>query len=197
MDTHTTTSEHIEKKKNSGGIGELIRFAVIALLIVIPIRVFVAQPFIVSGTSMVPTFENRDYLIVDELSYRFHDPHRGDVVVFRYPKDPSKFFIKRIIGLPGETLSIDSEGIVTIVNAETPEGFILDEPYVKNIQAVSYPEIQLSENQYFTMGDNRSGSSDSRTWGTLPKKNIVGQAFLRLIPFSHASVRPGDHDFIY
>lgn len=196
MDTHITTQEHIDTKKKSGGIGELIRFAIIALLIVIPIRVFVAQPFIVSGTSMVPTFENRDYLIVDELSYRFHEPYRGDVVVFRYPKDPSKFFIKRIIGLPGETISIDAEGIVSIINANAPEGFILDEPYVKNIQKVSYPSTHLSENQYFAMGDNRSGSSDSRTWGTLPKKNIVGQAFLRLIPFTHATIHPGDYDFV-
>src|SRR3990167_2019370 len=85
---------------------ELIRFAVIAVAIVIPIRLYIAQPFIVSGSSMVPTFENSEYLIVDEISYRLGDPERFDVVVFKYPRDTSKFFIKRIIGLPNETVDL-------------------------------------------------------------------------------------------
>ena len=191
----TPQNNVLEVKKKGGGFWELIRFAVIALLIVIPIRVFIAQPFIVSGTSMVPTFQNSDYLIVDEISYRFHSPERGDVIVFRYPKDPKKFFIKRIIGLPGETISIDSEGIVTIQNSTSPEGFMLEEPYVKNMQKVSYPEKTLTSDEYFVMGDNRSGSSDSRAWGTLPRKNIVGAALFRLVPFAHAGIHPGDHDF--
>lgn len=190
-----TQQQPIETKKKAGGFWEVVRFAVIALLIVIPIRVFIAQPFIVSGTSMVPTFQNSDYLIVDEISYRFHSPERGDVIVFRYPKDPKKFFIKRIIALPGESIAIDSEGIVTIKNTASPEGFTLDEPYVKNIQRQPYPEKTLTGDEYFVMGDNRSGSSDSRAWGTLPRKNIVGTALFRLIPFAHAAVHPGDHDF--
>ena len=110
---------------------ELVRFAVIALIIVIPIRIFVAEPFIVSGTSMVPTFNNGDYLIVDKLSYELGNPHRDDVVVFRYPGDTTKFFIKRIIGLPGETVDIKGN-VVTITNAAHPNGFTLDESFVKN-----------------------------------------------------------------
>lgn len=187
-----TTQPKPEKKES---VWELVRFAVIALLIVIPIRVFVAQPFIVSGTSMVPTFSNKDYLIVDEISYRFHQPARGDVIIFRYPKDPKKFFVKRIIGLPGETVSLDTNGTVTIKNSEHPDGFTLDEPYVKNTQLQAYPEITLPGDEYFVMGDNRSGSSDSRMWGTLPEKNIVGVALIRLVPFAHAGLYPGDHAF--
>ncbi len=189
----TPTTQPVPEKKE--GIWELVRFAVIALLIVIPIRVFIAQPFIVSGTSMVPTFQNRDYLIVDEISYRFNEPARGEVIIFRYPNDPKKFFVKRIIALPSESLSIDSNGVVTIYNETTPDGIVLDEPYVKNIQKQSYPKTQIPDGEYFVMGDNRSGSSDSRTWGLLPEKNIVGRALIRLVPFAHAGIHPGDHDF--
>ena len=189
----TPTTQPKPEKKES--IWELVRFAVIALLIVIPIRVFVAQPFIVSGTSMVPTFSNKDYLIVDEISYRFHQPERGDVIIFRYPKDPKKFFVKRIIGLPGETVSLDTNGIVTIKNSVHPDGFTLDEPYVKNIQAKAFPETTMPDDEYFVMGDNRSGSSDSRAWGLLPEKNIVGVALIRLVPFAHAGLHPGNHEF--
>jgi signal peptidase I len=193
METPTQTNEVPEKKE---GIWELVRFAVVALLIVIPIRVFIAQPFIVSGTSMVPTFSNKDYLIVDEISYRFHEPARGDVIIFRYPNDPKKFFVKRIIGLPNETISINQNGIVTIINDANPDGFVLDEPYVKNIQMQSYPTTEIPGSEYFVMGDNRSGSSDSRAWGLLPEKNIVGRALIRLVPFAHAGLHPGDHDFV-
>ena len=94
----------LKKDKEEHPFIEIIRFAVIALIIVIPIRMFVAQPFIVSGASMEETFQSGEYLIVDQVSYHLHNPARGDVIVFRYPKDPSKYFIKRIIGLPGDTI---------------------------------------------------------------------------------------------
>src|SRR3989338_9340260 len=93
---------------------ETVRFIFIALLIVIPIRLFIAQPFIVSGASMDPTFTDGQYLIVDEVSYRFNEPIRGDVIIFKYPKDPKKYFIKRIIGLPRHTVSIDEKGNVSV-----------------------------------------------------------------------------------
>jgi signal peptidase I len=140
---------------------------------------------------MVPTFENNEYLIVDEISYRIHEPERGDVIIFRYPKDPSKFFIKRIIGLPGETLTINGQKI-TVKNESHPEGFTVDEPYVKN-QATNELTVTLPEGQYFVMGDNRSASSDSRVWGNVPEKNIIGRAFLRVLPIAEASVLPGDY----
>ena len=176
----------------SNSFSEIFRFALIALLIVLPIRMFIAQPFIVSGASMVDTFHNNEYLIVDQLTYQFNDPVRGDVVIFRYPRDPSKFFIKRIIGLPGDTLTISGE-VVTIVNDEYPEGFILPEPYVYSPTDTELTQT-LGPDEYFVMGDNRSSSSDSRTWGVLHKDAIIGRALLRLFPLTEAGILPGSYD---
>jgi len=170
---------------------EIVKFALVALLIVVPIRFFVAQPFIVSGASMDPTFQNGDYLVVDELSYRFAEPERGDVVIFRYPADPSKFFIKRIIGLPDETVIIEAAR-VTIVNNGHPEGLVLDEPYLAEAGGrADFLQTRLDANEYFVLGDNRAASSDSRLWGALPRDHIVGRAFLRLLPITHIGVFPG------
>jgi len=179
------------KESRAHSFWEMVRFAILALLIVIPIRTFVAQPFIVSGNSMVPTFHDNEYLIVDELSYRFNEPKRDDVIVFHYPKDTTKFFIKRIIGLPGDTLTIDGSK-VTIKNDKNPEGFVMDEPFVKN-QSSNQLSITLGEGEYFVMGDNRIASSDSRIWGTLPKNLIVGRAFIRLLPLSNIGYLPGSY----
>jgi len=177
--------------KKGQSIWELVRFALIAIAIVVPIRLFVAQPFIVSGSSMVPTFENGQYLIIDEISYRLDSPKRNDVVVFRYPNDTKKFFIKRIIGLPGETVDIKGNE-VTITNTENPEGFTLNQPFVKNV-ANNMTHFELKDNEYFVMGDNRSASSDSRYWGAVPKNLLVGKAFLRLLPISKIGVMPGNY----
>ena len=170
---------------------EIIKFTIMVLVIVIPIRTFVAQPFIVSGASMDPSFGNGQYLIVDQLSYRLEDPKRDDVIIFKFPKDTSTYYIKRIIAIPGETLSM-SEGKVAIYNKEYPDGFILDEPYItENHKTSDTFEIKLGPTEYFVMGDNRPQSSDSRSWGPLDSKYIVGRPFLRLIPFSKISVFPG------
>lgn len=171
---------------------ELVRFALIAVAIVLPVRMFIAQPFIVSGSSMVPTFENGQYLIVDEITYRFEDPKRGDVIVFRYPNDTKKFFIKRIIGLPGETVDVKKEETI-ITNKENPNGFNLDQSYVMN-HSSDNSHIVLKNDEYFVMGDNRSGSSDSRAWGPVPKKLLIGRAFLRLLPVNEISLLPGAHN---
>lgn len=169
---------------------ELLKFALLALVIVVPIRLFVAQPFIVSGQSMVPTFENAQYLIIDELTYRLESPQRGDVVVFRYPKDPSQFFIKRIIGLPGEVVHISDRGIsVTTADGELKK---LDESYVVRTGNGGTRDYTVPQNDYFVMGDNRPESSDSRSWGPLPRKNIIGRVFLRLLPVSAFDVFPGE-----
>ncbi|SRR5258708_17383719 len=171
---------------------ELVRFAIIALIIVIPVRTFLAQPFIVSGSSMYPTFENSQYLIVDEISYRLSDPKRDDVVVFRYPKDTTKFFIKRIIGLPNETVDI-RDGVVSIINKEHPGGLKLSEPYVKN-HSQDQIHFEVGSGEYFVMGDNRNASSDSRFWGTVPRNLLVGRAFLRLLPLNKTSIMPGNYN---
>lgn len=168
---------------------ELLKFALIAVVIVVPVRMFVAQPFIVSGASMDPTFHNGQYLIVDELTYHFEDPKRGDVVIFKYPKDPTQYFIKRIIGLPGETVQVKPQSVViTTVEGKQIE---LEEGYLVNEGNGAGKMQVLAEDQYFVMGDNRPESSDSRFWGILPRENIVGRAFLRLLPIDTISLLPG------
>lgn len=161
---------------------ELMKLVVIAVVIVIPFRLFIAQPFIVDGASMDPTFKNSQYLIVDELTYHFNTPERGSVLIFKYPRDPKKFFIKRVIGLPNEQVTINN-GEVTIVNAENPDGLKLIEPYIIYAKEDSH-SVKLGENEYFVMGDNRAGSSDSRFWGPVPEKNIVGRPIFRVWPLS-------------
>jgi len=179
--------------KEDGGLGEILRFAIIAILIVLPIRVFIAQPFIVSGTSMIPTFEDSQYIIVDQLSYRLHEPSRGDVVIFKYPKDPSKYFIKRVIGLPGETVTVSGNNVSITKSGET-SSFTLNEPYVKREGAENVSET-LGNDEYYVLGDNRSSSLDSRFWGPLPKENLVGRAYLRLLPVSEVDFLPGVFEF--
>lgn len=177
------------QEKRDNFFTELLKFALVALIIVVPVRLFVAQPFIVSGASMDPTFATGQYLIVDELSYHFEAPSRGDVIIFRYPKDPSQFFIKRIIGLPGETVQIkDGEVYVTTVSGTTIH---LTEPYVTNKGNGPDQTTVLDQNSYFVMGDNRPESSDSRYWGPVPKANIIGRAFLRLLPLQTIGILPG------
>ena len=170
---------------------ELVRFAFIALIIVIPIRVFIAEPFVVSGSSMVPTFENKNYLIVDKISYKLNDPKRDDVVVFRYPGDTTKFFIKRIIGLPNETVDIKGNDVF-ITNEKYKEGFKLDQPFVKNL-ANNDTHFELKNDEYFVLGDNRSASSDSRYWGAVKRNLLSGKAFLRLLPISKIDIWPGNY----
>lgn len=187
MEKEQIKSKLLSKKKD---ILETIKFLAISIAIVIPIRMFIAQPFIVSGESMFPTFKNGQYLIIDELSYNLGQPHRGDVVVFRYPNDPKRYFIKRIIGLPNEQIIIEA-GKVTIINSENPNGFELKESYLKQefLDTISFKTL---DNEYFVLGDNRNRSSDSRVWGALPEKLIIGKAFLRLLPISDFSYKPGD-----
>lgn len=173
----------------NSALKEIVTFIVLAVLIVVPIRVFVAQPFVVEGASMHPTFESADYLIIDQLTYRFEDPKRGDVVVFRYPNKPSVFYIKRIIGLPGETVVIE-RGKAAITRTDGTV-FTLEEPYVVAEDATYNLTSTLGPDQYFVMGDNRPKSSDSRSWGPLPREDIMGRAFIRLLPAGEFGVMPG------
>ncbi|MEK7599307.1 MAG: signal peptidase I [Patescibacteria group bacterium] len=144
------------------GVWDIVKFGLVVLIIVFPIRMYVAQPFIVSGESMAPTFESGDYLIIDELTYNFiREPQKGEVIVFRYPQDPSKFFIKRVVGLPGEELNVDRR------------------------------EWKLGPDEYFVVGDNTKSSLDSRYWGPLPRKNIIGRTLLRLWPPTAFAYIPG------
>lgn len=177
-------------QKKEHPLTEIIRFSLIALIIVFPIRMFIAQPFIVAGASMEHTFENGEYLIVDQLTYHFEQPVRGDVIIFRYPRDPSKYFIKRVVGMPGDTISIEGN-VVTITNSEHPHGAVLSEPYIASMEPNTYLEETLGDGEYFVMGDNRDKSSDSRMWGVLQENYIVGRALIRLFPLGSASAFPG------
>ncbi len=168
---------------------ETAKIVIISLLIIIPIRYFLFQPFFVRGASMEPNFENGEYLIIDEISYRFNQPQRKEVIIFKYPKDPSQYYIKRIIGLPNEVINIEG-GKITIFNEQNPTGFVLEEPYLsqENKFTSGDLEISLDENDYFVLGDNRQASSDSRRWGPVPEHYIIGQARIRAWPLSRAKI---------
>jgi len=192
--------QHAPLENDSGSRGgsarNLILFGLLVLLIVLPIRLFVAKPFIVSGASMFPTFDTWHYLIIDQFSYRIEPPHRGDVVVFRYPQNPSRFFIKRVIGLPGETVQLSGTA-VTILNNENPQGFTLDEPYISpEQQKETELTMKLGDDEYFVMGDNRKASADSRYWGPLETERIIGRAYIRLFPLNKIDILPGAASYL-
>lgn len=164
-------------------IWEVIKIFIVASVIVLPIRYFLFQPFIVKGDSMVPNFHSGDYLIVDELSYRFSEPKRGDVVVFKYPKDTTQRFIKRIIGLPGEVVDIKN-GTVSVTD-NSGKTFNLEENYLpKDLKTYGDVNMKINSNEFFVLGDNREFSFDSRRWGSVPKNNIIGKAFIRVFPLA-------------
>lgn len=141
---------------------------------------------------MQPTFETGQYLIIDQISYQFEEPKRGDVIVFHYPNDPDKFFIKRIIGLPNETVVIE-DGKVIIKNASHPDGVVLSETYLsgQSRDRNNNTVVQLGPDEYFVLGDNRGASLDSRVWGPLSEDFITGRVVLRLLPPQESNIFPG------
>ena len=158
---------------------EIFKVVVISLAIIIPVRYFLIQPFYVKGASMEPNFEDHQYLIIDELTYRFKHPERGQVVVFRYPLNPREYFIKRVIGLPGEKLEIQGEKII-VYNENYPNGLELNESYLspeaKNTGQLS---VELAADEYYLMGDNRTESLDSRFFGPVQRKYLIGKVIFR------------------
>ena len=177
-------SEQPQPKKGfAREVFEIAKILVISLAIVVPIRYFIVQPFIVRGASMEPNFHDGQYLIIDEATYNFRKPLRGEVIVFRYPRDPGQFFIKRIIGLPSERVQI-AKGRVRIFNSSNPSGMLLDETYLTPENRLTYPDEEktLTSSEYFLMGDNRDFSSDSRIWGPMDIKFMVGRTLFRAWP---------------
>ena len=176
-------------------IWEIVEVALVAVISVLIIRSFLIQPFLVSGASMEPNFHNGDYLLIDEVSYRLKKPERGEVIVFHYPGDGNFYYIKRIIGLPGEELEAKN-GKIVVYNKEFSDGLVLNESYLPpNLDTIFKGErVKLDNDHYFVMGDNRRASSDSRIWGPLPEENIIGRAFLRLLPISDYGVLPGSYE---
>jgi len=209
----TMAEENMKNENESAGerfagvgsfVLEIIKIVILAFVIIVPIRVFLFQPFFVQGDSMKPNFENGEYLIINELGYKrtsldisnanlftvkpWKEVARQEPIVFRYPLDPSKFFIKRVIGLPGEKVEIKNSQII-IYNDSYPEGFVLDEnTYLsKSVKTNSEMAITLKSDEYFVMGDNRSYSSDSRSWGPVPERDIVGKVAVRAWPLNRIS----------
>jgi len=169
---------------------DLVKTFVIVMLIAFAIRYFMIQPFVVDGNSMLPNFINNEYLIAEKLSYDFKQPSRGDVLIFRYPKNPEVIYIKRVIGLPGEQVTI-KDNKVYIASSANSEQKELTENYLPPITETKTSEelaknqefkILLNENEFFVLGDNRGHSSDSREWGVLPRANIIGRVWLTVTP---------------
>ncbi len=189
----------------SGFMLEIIKIVFLAFLIFAPVRYFLFQPFFVQGASMEPNFEDKEYLIVREFGYKeiavgkegeevfaiepFKKLKRGWPVVFRYPKNPDQYFIKRVIALPGEKIEVKS-GEVKIYNNENPDGFILNEREYLGSEVNTLGEISLllKNDEYFVMGDNRMFSSDSRSWGPVNEKNIVGKVIFRAWPLNRIQI---------
>ncbi|HLD25808.1 MAG TPA: signal peptidase I [Candidatus Andersenbacteria bacterium] len=173
---------------------ELIKVFLLAMAIIVPIRYFLVQPFFVRGASMEPNFLDGEYLVVDELSYRLREPRRGEVIVFQFPNNPSQFFIKRIVGLPRERVEIQG-GVVTIYNDKYPSGVVLDEAQYLTGEVRTGGSISttLSADEFFVLGDNRSASSDSRSWGSLGEDAIIGRAWIRAFPIDRVGVLEFDH----
>ncbi|MDD4332980.1 MAG: signal peptidase I [Patescibacteria group bacterium] len=171
-------------------IFELVKIIAISLAIIIPIRYYLIQPFYVKGASMEPNFYDHEYLIINEISYRFEEPKRGDIIVFKYPKNPQEYFIKRIIGMPGEKVQI-KDGEIKIFNNTYVDGVVLEESYLEqNLKTYSSNEdiISLGENEYYVLGDNRNSSKDSRSFGAVDKSFIVGKVLLRGWPFTRVKL---------
>jgi len=177
---------------------EMIKVLVLAAVVIIPIRAFLFQPFFVQGASMEPNFDDGEYLVVSEFGYKytkipltgmevrpFRELQRQEPVVFRFPKDPSQFFIKRVIGLPGESVEIKG-GKVYIYSTVHPDGYALDETAYLDpaLKTSDLPKTSVSESEYFVLGDNRTFSYDSRAFGPIQKTAVIGEVLLRAWPVS-------------
>ena len=178
-------------RKVFGFVWEIVKVAAISLAIILPVRYFLIQPFYVKGASMEPNFYDHEYLIIDEITYRLAEPKRGDIIVFRYPKNPSQFFIKRVIGLPGERVKIEDNGVY--ISQDDSAWQLLTENYLADdakteVPLRGYGDIQLRSDEYFLLGDNRNQSLDSRVFGPVTRDAVVGRTWLRGWPFNRLTV---------
>lgn len=167
-----------------GFLLETVKIIIISLAIILPIRYFLIQPFYVKGASMEPTFYTHDYLIVNEIGYRFNDPERGDVIIFKYPRDQKQYFIKRIIGVPGDRIVVKNYKVF-VYNDDNKGGIELKENYLAPEESTSInTDITLGDNEYVVLGDNRDQSLDSRNFGKILRSHIIGEVWFRGWPFS-------------
>ena len=164
---------------------ELIKIAILAGITIFVIRYFLFKPFYVKGQFMEPNFYEHDYLIIDEITYRFRLPERGEVVVLKSPVS-TDYYLKRVIALPGERVKIEN-GKVIIYNESNPKGLILDESYLNDMDTSGSISLTLGDDQYFVLGDNRGASFDSRRFGAISNEAIVGKVWLRGWPLDRVS----------
>lgn len=175
---------------------DTLEIIVLALAMFALIYLFLAQPHRVQGDSMLPNFHSGEYVLTDKVGYHFREPERGEVVIFKYPGNEKIDYIKRLIGLPGERLKIEN-GNVIICNNLHPDCFVLEENYLKPGMKTAAKkaiaegvEVIIPEGNYIALGDNRGASSDSREWGFVPEKNIIGRAWFRYWPLPALSLLP-------
>jgi signal peptidase I len=168
---------------------ETFKVVIISLVIIVPVRFYLIQPFYVQGASMEPNFFDNEYLIIDEITYRFSEPQRGDIVVFRYPRDPSQFFIKRIIGLPGEKVFIKDGQVKVAARDDEPQQLLDEVGYLAaDMRTPGNIQVLLGMDEYYLLGDNRAASLDSRSFGPVSRSAIVGRTWLRGWPLNRLTL---------
>lgn len=173
---------------------ELIKVAVLAGVTIALVRYFLFKPFYVKGQSMEPTFLENEYLIIDELTYRFREPERGEVVVLRSPTNAKDYYLKRVIGLPGERVKVENSRVI-IYSADNPQGVVIEEEYLDQPTTGS-SSWTLGSDEYFVMGDNRGASFDSRKFGPVKRGAIVGRTWLRGWPVTRLDIfSPPEYNF--
>ncbi|MBU1038934.1 signal peptidase I [Patescibacteria group bacterium] len=174
-------------KETGQFLSEVIKVGLISLAIILPVRYFLVQPFYVKGESMEPTYLNSDYLLIDEISFRFREVKRGEVVVLRYPRNEREFFIKRIIGLPHDRVVIKEGAVWLAINGQSLEK-ITEDYLPTGVITQGDQDITLQIDQYYVLGDNRGASLDSRSFGPIIKREIVGRSWLRAWPFDRLAI---------
>lgn len=165
---------------------ELVKVAVLAGITVGLVRYFIFKPFYVEGQSMDPTYLGSEYLIIDEISYRFYEPKRGEVIVFRAPTVEKDYFLKRIIGLPGDRIRVENNKVI-ISNSQKPDGILLEEKYLTETTPGN-ANYTLGPDEYFVMGDNRDASFDSRRFGLIKRNSIIGRTWFRGWPLNRITI---------
>ncbi len=169
---------------------EIVKTVIICLAIILPVRYFLIQPFMVDGASMQPNFHDKDYLIINEISYRFQEPKRGEVIVFKNPDNVKQYYIKRVIAIPGETIKFqDGEVYIKQIGKNNFLKINENEYLPEDLKTDALEtEIKLNSDEYFVMGDNRRNSRDSRVFGPLQRNLIIGRVLLRGFPFNNISL---------
>ena len=167
-----------DNAKKLSSLREIIESIVIAVILAVVIRMFIIEPFYIPSGSMEPTLLINDRIIVSKVSYYFNEPERGDIVVFKYPKDPERNFVKRLIGKPGEVIELRDSKLY-VDGKQVAQNFL-----PPGLEYPDYGPIKVPEGQYFMLGDNRNNSEDSRYWGTLPEENIIGKAVVIYWPLN-------------